>query len=848
MLYQQLNSKRKNSKINASAVASIAVTALILFQTITTQAIAAQTMAVSAKSTVPTVTAPTITVPTISQQQAVNSVFNKIKHEDNTIVVNNRSHRAEFNAEGIQFKPQRGPAWRWQLQNPSAKVVHPIISSGAVDYIYKDYTERYLLKANSIEQRFIIEQPYQAKKDLIIEGKISSKGQFETTATGWLWRDKQGVVSLGQVTVFDANGKVLPATMHTEADFSRITVAANVLKTAVYPVTIDPEIGSNDFRLSDMGAVDGDADFDARSPVTAYNSTNNEYLVVWYGDDGGDLAISETEIYGQRVDAITGEEIGEDFRLSDMGLDGDANFDAVGPAVAYNVTNDEYLVVWQGDDVTDGEQEIFGQRIDAATGEEMGTNDFRLSDMGPDGDANFDAVVPAVSYNTTNNEYLVVWQGDDVNGEQEIYGQRIDAATGEEIDANDFRLSDMGPDGDADFDAVVPAVSYNVTNNEYLVVWQGDNNTGLLAEDEQEIYGQRINAATGDEIGVNDFRLSAMGDDGDASLDALRPAVSYNITNNTYFVVWHGDEIVPGLLGNDDFEIFGQRISADASNITDILSKLRLSNMGDNAFPQFDATNSAISYNVNNNEYLVSWHGDNGNSTGQEIYVQRINAATGEEIGDNDVRMSDMGADGDFTSNASNSAISYSPRNNEYLIVWSADDDTSNLSDGEFEIYGQRFAGSATLRFASGASTVDEDAGSIQIEVQRVGDTSNTVTVAFSTADDSATEPSDYTAANGTLTFNPSESSKSFAISINDNTALDGDKTIKLSLSNVTKDAGEVALDSQLAVAVLTITDDDVAASGGGGGAFSLLSLLLLAFFISVTRFVMFTCRPTLHA
>jgi len=46
----------------------------------------------------------------------------------------------------------------------------------------------------------------------------------------------------------------------------------------------------------------------------------------------------------------------------------------------------------------------------AATAQgEIGANDFRISDMGRDGDVNFDASIPAVAYNPNANEYLVVW-------------------------------------------------------------------------------------------------------------------------------------------------------------------------------------------------------------------------------------------------------------------------------------------------------------------------------------------------------------------------------------------------------------------------------------------------------
>ena len=97
------------------------------------------------------------------------------------------------------------------------------------------------------------------------------------------------------------------------------------------------------------------------------------------------------------------------------------------------------------------------------TGAEVGVNDLRISDMGPDGNVNFGTFTPAVAYNSLDDEYLVVWRGDDntaplVANEFEVFGQRIDAATGAEVGVNDFRISDMGPDGNPSFGADIPAV------------------------------------------------------------------------------------------------------------------------------------------------------------------------------------------------------------------------------------------------------------------------------------------------------------------------------------------------------------------------------------------------------
>jgi hypothetical protein len=208
--------------------------------------------------------------------------------------------------------------------------------------------------------------------------------------------------------------------------------------------------------------------------------------------------------------------IGSQFRVSQMGPDGTAStFWAQGATIAYNTQANQYLVVWSGASTTANESEIWGRLVDAA-GNPLGGN-FRISDMGPDGVASYAAADPAVTFNAQANEYLVVWRGDDdtaplVDGEQEIFGQRL-STSGTEVGANDFRLSDMGTNGDVNFAASDPSVTFNAQASEYLIVWHGDDNTGLLVTGENEIFGQRL-SASGTEVGANDFRLSDMGTNG----------------------------------------------------------------------------------------------------------------------------------------------------------------------------------------------------------------------------------------------------------------------------------------------------------------------------------------------
>ena len=79
-----------------------------------------------------------------------------------------------------------------------------------------------------------------------------------------------------------------------------------------------------------------------------------------------------------------------------------------------------------------------------------------------------------------------------MNNETEIYGQRLDSVTGSEIGANDFRLSDMGPDGEhIGYGAERPHLACTASGSEVLVVWSGADDGPGLVPNETEVFGQR---------------------------------------------------------------------------------------------------------------------------------------------------------------------------------------------------------------------------------------------------------------------------------------------------------------------------------------------------------------------
>ena len=447
-------------------------------------------------------------------------------------------------------------------------------------------------------------------------------------------------------------------------------------------------------RITHIGP-DLNKNFDAEESALAYNSQNNEYLVVYEATQsltgsGVTLAI-EVEIYAQRVNANTMQNIGSPFRISKMGPDGNATFDARKPDVSYNSGRNEYLVVWYGDTdsggTIEGEFEIWGKRIDASNGQAIGSQ-FRISDMGPTANRSYDAIDPMVAYNSNDDNYLVVWRGEDGNlvnaiGEFEIYGQQLNSSA-QPIGKDDFRISDMGLSGNGSFDAYSPALTYNASNDEFMVVWYGDDNNGGHVSGEFEIYGQRINANTGTEVGSNDFLISETGVPGFITRSATYPDVTWNSKLNQYLVVWSADPATGVYVGNE-FEIFGQVLSNTCAEIGD--NDFVISDMGPKGNNNFDAFKPVVEYSAQTDTYVVAFRGDNGFDGEFEIYTQRLDATSLIRLGKTGERLSHAGPDNNILYDARRVAIAHNSNNGTVNIIWEQEDENNNQTLGELEIY-----------------------------------------------------------------------------------------------------------------------------------------------------------------
>jgi len=393
-------------------------------------------------------------------------------------------------------------------------------------------------------------------------------------------------------------------------------------------------------------------------------------------DRGRDRSRSASTAASARRAAGTKSLSAETVQISAMGPDADPAFDALHPAITYNPASDEYLVVWAGTDnsgsLVADETEIYAQRVDPASAQPVGER-IRVSEMGVDGDPSFAALHPAVAYNPVQDAYFAVWQGSASAGEFEIYGRAIRASDGS-LGVTQ-RLTHMGPDGDATVHALAPSLAVNTDTGTYYVVWHSN------AGGEVEVYG-RVLDASGQPTGSGPTALSAAGPAGDPDWRAADPAAAYDPTTGEYWVVWSGSDTIDGLVAGEH-EIFLRRVAPDG--VPAGSGALRISRAGPDGDARIDAVRPQIVVDASLGELFVVWSANAPDGGGAfDIYAQRVDAATGAEVGTDDLRLSTMGASGERAFSGFAPVVAGTP-GREYRVIWRGDDTV----DDAFELYTQ---------------------------------------------------------------------------------------------------------------------------------------------------------------
>jgi len=242
-------------------------------------------------------------------------------------------------------------------------------------------------------------------------------------------------VRLGELVVVDADGRELHRALPTlDGDELQLTVPADALRDATYPVTLDPTVGSPT-PVTPAGS--------RSQPSVAYDGTN--FLVVWTEVIG-----AQSDILGAQVDG-NGGAAHPAFLISSSPAVND-----VGPDVAFDGSS--FLVVWEQQlQLTNAD--IVGRRV-TTTGSATGS----IIPL-----VNLTSVqrAPAVAGNTASGGFYVVWHDCRVDGNCDIFGGRVSSA-GANLDGNGVQVS-LSTKND-----FVPDVAFNGTR--YLVVWEDQFN------------------------------------------------------------------------------------------------------------------------------------------------------------------------------------------------------------------------------------------------------------------------------------------------------------------------------------------------------------------------------------
>ncbi|MCR9064014.1 MAG: choice-of-anchor D domain-containing protein [Cytophagales bacterium] len=329
---------------------------------------------------------------------------------------------------------------------------------------------------------------------------------------------------------------------------------------------------------------------------------------------------------------------------------------------------------------------------DVSSGE-TGTNDIRLTTHAVA--SSLDNEDPSIAYDPTLNRYLLVFESEITNLEEEIFGQFI-AADGSLI-GSQFQISSTGPGGNTDIDGTNPKVVYNTVSNQFFVIWLGDMDASNISE--YEVFGQLINpnGTLVGGLGTGQIRLSKHGTDGDDYYSVSNPELAVNTNNGDYYVVWQSQTTVTtntgGFTFGDEVEVFGTRILSDGTIVSGLGNQTKLSNVPDpNIDDNQDASIPHIAFNSTNNQYLVVYESDKITDGDDNIFGQLINS-DGSLVHsiDSPKQFTSVGASRD----ADNARVVYNSALNEYLVGYQSDHVLS--TDNEDEIFGQRVSNLGVL-------------------------------------------------------------------------------------------------------------------------------------------------------
>ena len=279
---------------------------------------------------------------------------------------------------------------------------------------------------------------------------------------------------------------------------------------------------SPDSHLGPERSICCNDEYAQHRPSVVYNPHHSEYLVVYHNDYAPSL--------------VAGARVGLDgYPFSWFALGGFSPIISAYPDVAYNRTNDEYLVVWQQYNSSQNKWEIYGRFV-PWDGPKLPSQHipFLIAEW-----SGLDLKYPRVAWNSFRNEYMVVWQTEGFLGQLLGIGRRRIGPGGGLLSNADFIYQVNFPAN--------PDIAYNPAADQFLVVWAQLGNSSI------DIYGGRLNREGALQGSI--FPI------GDADNEQQLPVVTTN-EQDRYLVVWQDDRIVQG-----DWDIFAQFLDVGGNKV-----------------------------------------------------------------------------------------------------------------------------------------------------------------------------------------------------------------------------------------------------------------------------------------
>ena len=454
-------------------------------------------------------------------------------------------------------------------------------------------------------------------------------------------------------------------------------------------VAVAANLGPDDRQVSFTGAP-GTNETDAVSPVLAFDSVNQRYLLVWSADEAdGDFLI-----HGQLLSGAAGAPVAPAFAISAAGPSGT---DHRQPTVVFSPQFNHYLVVWASDVLNTGANEIMGQLV-GTDGQLVGPMR-RYSDMGSvDTDTAFDAVTPDLAWHPFLEVFTVVWAADDdlgdlSDGRFEVYGQLVEGETGAETGANDFRITYSLADTYGN-DVLEPSVAVHPGSDRWFVAFEGDIQDDSIHEPEIWMYGCTGDIPDGAAVG-----LSLTGANFFDDLSAHNPDLAWIPSSGELVCVWDAEDD-----GSYPQGIYGRRIDPDGTLLDPLLE---FSAGAGTPFGDLrEATHPVITVDPLSDEWFVAWRGDLNDGLAHfdhEVWARRFNDV-GSPVDPAAFQLSGMDPSLGPVAGAGAPAVAINGTHGYKLIAWSGDLDST--PGDEHEIFVQAWSD-------NGTSPVDETPGAI---------------------------------------------------------------------------------------------------------------------------------------